>query len=137
MQLNIGIIAACASFLKPLVGRMLKINSSAGYYPSDQPYSRSGRMAYGGSNAYGNRSRQNGTGTGSRTLGDEFEMHTKSRTVASAQEVSSTGTRSVHGGDGYGGGGSDNSSEEIILQNSTPTPGIMCTKDFTVNYSSK
>ncbi|KAH6661951.1 hypothetical protein F5X68DRAFT_145206 [Plectosphaerella plurivora] len=43
LQLNIGIIAACASFLKPLVGRVLKINSSAGYYPSSQQYNRSGR----------------------------------------------------------------------------------------------
>lgn len=130
MQLNIGIIAACASFLKPLVGRMLKINSSAGYYASDQPYGRSG------SKPYGNRSRQTGTGRGgSRALVDDFELHTKSETVVRAQEGSSTGTRSVHGGDGYG--NSDNNSEEIILQSSSPTPGILCTKDFTVDYSSK
>lgn len=133
MQLNIGIIAACASFLKPLVGRMLKINSSAGYYPSDQPYNRSGRVGHSGSNAYGNRSRQNGTGTGSRPPADDFEMHTKSETVVRSQEVSSTTTRSIPGGDG----GSNNDSQENILLNSSPTPGIMCTKDFTVNYSSK
>jgi len=138
MQLNIGIIAACASFLKPLVGRMLKINSSAGYYPSDQPYGRSGQMGYGGSNAYGIRSGHTGTGRGGRTVDDEFEMHAKTGTVVHAQGDSSTaGTRSDHGRDGYGGGISDNNSEEIILQNPGPAPGIMRTTDFVVEYDSK
>ena len=138
MQLNIGIIAACASFLKPLLGRLLKINSSVGYYPSDQPYNRSGPYG-GGSNVYGNRSRKNGTGTGigSRALEDEFELHTKNGASVEAHGVSSTGTRSEHGREEYGGGGSDNNSDEIILQGGAPTPGIMCTKDFTVDYSSK
>ncbi|KAK1975023.1 hypothetical protein LZ30DRAFT_536072, partial [Colletotrichum cereale] len=35
LQLNIGIIAACASFLKPLFGGMLKLNSSVAYYRND------------------------------------------------------------------------------------------------------
>ncbi|OBT61571.1 hypothetical protein VE03_08942 [Pseudogymnoascus sp. 23342-1-I1] len=79
LQLNIGIIAACASFLKPLVGRFLKINSSAGYYASSQQYNRSGRTplsgGIGGSNAYTNNKGRAGLNT--RSKDNEFVRHIK------------------------------------------------------------
>lgn len=100
LQLNIGIIAACASFLKPLVGRFLKINSSVGYYPSSQQYGRSGRTPMGAT----------ALGSGARRQG-EFELHAMGK----------DGTRSVGvGSDGESirpshGVSSDATSEEVIL----------------------
>lgn len=50
LQLNVGIIAACAPALKPLVGRALKISSSRHYnsdnlYENRYPTGRSGRTS--------------------------------------------------------------------------------------------
>ncbi|KAK5660002.1 hypothetical protein OQA88_13468 [Cercophora sp. LCS_1] len=70
LQLNIGIIAACAATLKPLVNRVLKLGSTEQYYNSGSRY------------AYGTgRSRSRGGTLGTREAGrprklsdDEFEM---------------------------------------------------------------
>ena len=146
LQLNIGIIAACASFLKPLVGRLLKINSSVGYsYPST-PYGRSG----------GGRSGR--TPMGVETIGskyphrrraadeshaDEFEMHTKSggsptgesRVVTSVEGAPSSRRHSPdYSAENVA---PDNNSEEIILQKQDTAHGIMMTRDVSVRYSNK
>ncbi|CAI0643224.1 unnamed protein product [Colletotrichum noveboracense] len=56
LQLNLGIIAACAPALKPLVGKALKISSSRRYnsnnlYENRYPTGRTGRTGNGTSNA--------------------------------------------------------------------------------------
>lgn len=141
LQLNIGIIAACASFLKPLVGRLLKINSTLGYtYPSN-PYNRSGRTPMGvetiGSGYPGNKMR------GDRSHVDEFELHTKksdehqviTRVQAARSRVTSPDHSSTEAVDALQ---SDTNSEEIILQKTEPTAkGIMISRDVSVRYSPK
>ncbi|KAL8369498.1 hypothetical protein RB595_000020 [Gaeumannomyces hyphopodioides] len=79
LQLNIGIIAACASFLKPLLGRVLKLNSTAGRHGySSQQYKVSGGRAGFGTGTIGsgggtrNRARADGTVSGP---GDDVELH--------------------------------------------------------------
>lgn len=157
LQLDIGIIAACASFLKPLVGRVLKINSSAGYYPSHQQYIRSDRTplggARGGSSAYANSKRR--TGIADTSMEDEFERHTKNdirvNNIHLGDSQSSSMNTGVHtarshaaspddaDADGVYAYGmpSDANSEEIILQKMEPVHGIMRTRDVTVKYSDK
>ncbi|KAK4154633.1 hypothetical protein C8A00DRAFT_32589 [Chaetomidium leptoderma] len=130
LQLNIGLIAACASFLKPLVGRLLKLNSSAaGYsYPSNNQYNRSGRTPMGvetiGSRYPANKKRG---GRADRSRGmdeeDEYELHTKNmmnhndtddmedssdRQVVTRVEAAA-GRGRGDGGGGGGGGGSHES----------------------------
>lgn len=148
LQLNIGIIAACASFLKPLVGRLLKINSSIGYYPNSRQYNRSGHTPLdagaAGSNAYANSKRR--TGVIDREL-DEFELHGKNDIRVTEQNVTTTRIQAdrshVASGDSSSeavntyGLSSDTNSEEIILQTPEPARGIVCRKDFIVEYSNK
>ncbi|KAH6850619.1 hypothetical protein B0I37DRAFT_117591 [Chaetomium sp. MPI-CAGE-AT-0009] len=141
LQLNIGIIAACASFLKPLVGRLLKINSSVGYsYPS-APYGRSG-------------GRSGRTPMGVETIGskypnrrrgaeeDEFELRTKnggsptgeSRVVTSVEGAPSRRPSPDYSAENVV---PDNNSEEIILQKQDTAHGITMTRDVSVRYSNK
>ncbi|KAK2010638.1 hypothetical protein LZ32DRAFT_680927 [Colletotrichum eremochloae] len=47
LQLNMGIIAACASFLKPLFGRILKLNISAGSHHNHHRYDGSDGTPHG------------------------------------------------------------------------------------------
>ncbi|KAJ3945875.1 uncharacterized protein N0V96_004221 [Colletotrichum fioriniae] len=81
LQLNIGIIAACASYLKPLFGRLLKINSSVDYYPSNERYGRSGQAPLGAgasrNTPYASGNRRTSRIPLDRSLHDEFELHTK------------------------------------------------------------
>ncbi|KAL0938267.1 uncharacterized protein CTRU02_207998 [Colletotrichum truncatum] len=148
LQLNIGIIAACASYLKPLFGRMLKINSTMDYYPNNERYGRSGQTPLGGagsrSNAYASARR---TGIPlDLSVHDEFEMHTKDDTRVVERQVSVVGSRgnmvrspvAMEGRSSaeavYTGClPSDTNSEEIILDKGQR--GILCTRDFTVKYS--
>jgi hypothetical protein len=146
LQLNIGIIAACASFLKPLVGRLLKINSSAGYSYPETPYGRSGNTPHGlqtiGSK-YANRRR---TADVSH-IADEFELHTKARSSDEGPQVvtSVEGARGQprraspnYSTEGVDRAQSDTNSEEIILQKQdAPNDGIMMTRDISVRYSTK
>jgi hypothetical protein len=144
LQLNIGIIAACASFLKPLLGRLLKINSTIGYsYPSNQ-YNRSGRTPAGaetiGSGYPAKRRR-------GRSEVDEFELHTKNdghrdkdhQVVTSVQALRSRGVTSPdHSStDAVDAPQSDANSEEIILQKTEPAHGIMISRDVSVRYTNK
>jgi len=147
LQLNIGIIAACASFLKPLVGRFLKINSSVGYYPSYDRYGQHGHSRTGLSVPGTNSKR---TGTIDRSLGDDFDAPSKYNIRIAGEEIS-PGSTSVQGTRAHvasvgnssteaiyiGGQPSDSNSEEIILQNLDKDRGIMLTRDFTVKYSDK
>ncbi|KEZ39579.1 hypothetical protein SAPIO_CDS9485 [Scedosporium apiospermum] len=147
LQLNIGIIAACASFLKPLVGRFLKINSSVGYYPSYDRYGQRGHSRTGLSVPGTNSKR---TGTIDRSLGDDFDAPSKYNIRIAGEEIS-PGSTSVQGTRAHvasvgnssteaiyiGGQPSDSNSEEIILQNLDKDRGIMLTRDFTVKYSDK
>ncbi|KFY40139.1 hypothetical protein V495_05595 [Pseudogymnoascus sp. VKM F-4514 (FW-929)] len=152
LQLDIGITAACASFLKPLVGRFLKINSSAAYYASSQQYNRSGRTplsgGIGGSNAYTNSKRRAGLNT--RDEDDEFMRHIKNDVRANdihLQDLRSspveTKIQSAQSSPGdYSTDPiydmpSHTNSEEVILQNPKPPHGIMCTRDVTLKYSNK
>ncbi|KAL2882025.1 hypothetical protein SGCOL_002766 [Colletotrichum sp. CLE4] len=154
LQLNVGIIAACASYLKPLFGRLLKINSSVGYYPSNERYGRSGQTPLGAgasrSNAYSSGNKRTSRIPLDRSLHDEFEMHTKDDFRVTGRYVNGgTGTdtradtvRSPVAMEGrcsteavYAGGlPSDANSEEIILQKEHGR-GIVCTRDFSVLYS--
>ncbi|KAF3798057.1 hypothetical protein GCG54_00003960 [Colletotrichum gloeosporioides] len=146
LQLNIGIIAACASFLKPLVGRYLKINSSAGYYPSYERYNHSGRTPLGaetgGSKAQVNSKRRTVIHEGN--LQDEYELQKKGAIHIREQQMSPT-TTEIHAGRYMGNFGdpmtsvyppavpSDTNSEELILQKTEPAQGIVCTRNFTPN----
>lgn len=152
LQLDIGIIAACASFLKPLVGRLLKINSSAGYYASSQLYNRSGRTrlsgGVGGSRADANSKRR--TGPNDRSEHDEFTGHTKNDVRvnnirlgdlnSSPVETEIQASRSSpddYSADTIYGTPSRTNSEEIILQKPEPSHGIIRTRDVTVKYSDR
>ncbi|TIC93577.1 hypothetical protein CH35J_009223 [Colletotrichum higginsianum] len=142
LQLNVGIIAACASFLKPLFGRLLKINSSAAYYPSDPHYNRSGQTPLGAGGSRGNAyaAGRRASIPLDRSLHDEFEMHTKHdlgggepRTKGSQTPLE--GRSSAEATYGYA-LSSDANSEEVILQQKG-VHGIVCKRDFSVKYSSK
>jgi CCR4-NOT transcriptional regulation complex NOT5 subunit len=152
LQLNIGIIAACASFLKPLVGRFLKINSSAAYYASSQQYNRSGRTPLSGgigeSNAYTNSKRRAGLNT--RNEDDEFVRHIKNDVRVSdirLQDLKSSPVETkIQSAQSSAGDycadaiydmPSHTNSEEVILQNPNPSNGIMRTRDVTLKYSNK
>ncbi|KAK4247045.1 hypothetical protein C7999DRAFT_14847 [Corynascus novoguineensis] len=157
LQLNIGIIAACASFLKPLVGRLLKINTSAASYSS-----------YPSNRAYGQRSHGR-TPIGIETIGskyanrrrgaaveshldddDEFELRTK-RTGSPATAArsrrgpgglsmpSSSPSPPLHySADAVEPPPSDTNSEEIILQkHDAPGHAIVMTTNVSVRYSNK
>ncbi len=144
-------MAACASFLKPLVGRMLKINSSIGYssYPSGGGYNRSGRTPLGtdpiGSKYARNRAAgKRGHGFGSQHDGlDEFELHTKKdhrgneTRVEGAQQLPGCPSRDYPSAEAVDAVPSDTNSEEIILQKQEPGHGIVMTRDVTVRYSKK
>ena len=136
LQLNIGIIAACATSLKPLVSRALGL-STTDRYNSNSRY------------AYGSRSRGTpGTkrpvdATGSRhdriatiqefELEDELGRGSASRTAVltnSKGETSSTATSFYKHGSTDGSG-----SEEMILSNSPPQQnfkGILRTTEVIV-----
>jgi hypothetical protein len=147
LQLNIGIIAACASFLKPLVGRLLKINSTLGYtYPSN-PYNRSGRTpmgveTIGGGGGYSGAHKRRGDRS---HADDEFELHTKTSDehhqvvtrvqAAGRSRVRSPDQSSTEAVDALQ---SDTNSEEIILQKMEPAArGIMISRDVSVRYTPK
>ncbi|KAL0781262.1 hypothetical protein CaCOL14_002597 [Colletotrichum acutatum] len=119
LQLNLGIIAACAPSLKPLVGHALKISSSDRYH---------GEL-------YENR-RRTGTNTSKRRQGYrvhdsqvESEMH--GRTFAGSPEVQRSTVGSLHqspyGKDGSRGSGS----EDMILQDDKG-PGLMRTTEISI-----
>jgi hypothetical protein len=142
LQLNIGIIAACASFLKPLVGRLLKINSTLGYtYPSN-PYNRSGRTPMGVETIGGGYSAHKRRGDRSHA-DDELELHTRvsdehqvvTRVQAARSRVTSPDHSSMEAVDALQ---SDTNSEEVILQKMEPTAkGIMISRDVSVRYTPK
>ncbi|AEO68612.1 e0629435-eb59-45cf-9678-2ab46b64b916 [Thermothielavioides terrestris] len=139
LQLDIGIIAACASFLKPLVGRLLKINSSAGYsHPtSGRYYHRGGRTPMGGEtigSKYANRRQAD------RSHADEFELHTKTEheVVTRVQAAGSpAGSQERVSAEAVDVLPSDTNSEEIILQKPGAAHGIVISRDVKVQYSSK
>ena len=135
LQLNIGIIAACATSLKPLFSRILRLNSTERYY--NTPGARYG---------YGSRSRGNklpgdgknetGTGTGTHPGGKggskmfrgagpvhEYELETAIRTSGDENlsntkaETYSTAT-SFYKSDGL------SSSEERILGGPGSRPAV-------------
>ncbi len=159
MQLNIGIMAACASFLKPLVGRILKINSTAGAYSSypsnsGRYYNRSGRTPMGGGaggtvgSRYANGNKRRAADQSD--VEDEFELHVQGRQqqrddegheqqqqpkqqpeqVVESVQAALRDYASTQGGPAS----SDSNSEEIILQKQQ---GIMLTRDVTIRYDSK
>ncbi|KAK8067545.1 Integral membrane protein [Apiospora saccharicola] len=175
LQLNIGIIAACAQFLRPLLGRVLKLNSTAvKSYP--QYPNQEGRGKY-GLQTIGSSATKRRTRLGSLNV-DEFELQTKnledrdsgvgveSPSVANSPATTavprravetSTGPQQRRGYPGGGGGGGgdthsaaaalysermastpDSNSEEYILHHSDKEmEGIVCRKDYTVEYSER
>lgn len=146
LQLNIGIIAACASFLKPLVGRILKINSSAAYYPTYPQYNRSGRTPLGTLDTnVGNNMR---TGMPDQSPRHDRDLPAKGDTRQTQYELSSLGRKDqmprsqVTSGEHSSSEAiytyelpSDSNSEELILQQQDGTNGIIRTRQFTVQYS--
>ncbi|KAK0391543.1 hypothetical protein NLU13_1043 [Sarocladium strictum] len=153
LQLNIGIIAACASFLRPLVGRFLKLNTSAAnYYHSGSNRKGGTRPTAGtiGSSRYAQGRRGKGALTIEEQVGtDEFEMHTKDGDHGSSRAGSSEGQEPSDGGtqppplrlngseDGLYTYGvtSDSRSEDLIIQKPETGRGIMMTRLVRVQYS--
>ncbi|KAK8099628.1 uncharacterized protein PG998_012869 [Apiospora kogelbergensis] len=76
LQLNIGIIAACAQFLRPLLGRVLKLNSTGAKSSSYPQYNKEGHGKY-GLQTIGSSAPKRRTRLGSHNV-DEFELQTKS-----------------------------------------------------------
>ena len=126
LQLNIGIIAACATSLKPLFSRILRLGSTDRYYNTPARYgygSRSRGTKLPGDNNNGeNGGTATGTGTGTGTKNmfrgagpvHEYELETAIRTsdenLSSGKgETYSTATSFYKHGNG------DASSEERIL----------------------
>lgn len=154
-------MAACASFLKPLLGRVLKINSSIGYsYPSD-PYNRSGRTPMGGGGPGGGIGSRYATGGGRRgdRIRDEdddgFELNSKEdlgghgagrnqvitrvQGAAAAARGAGVHVQELSSAEAVNAVPSDANSEEIILQKQSPpgTNGIVMTRDVSVRYTTK
>jgi len=146
MQLNIGIMAACASFLKPLVGRLLKLNSTAGGYSSypssgGRYYNRSGRTPMGGGTGGGNIGSRYANGNKRRAadqsdVEDEFELHVQGRQKQQPEQVVESVQAALRDYASTSGGAasSDSNSEEIILQKQQ---GIILTRDVTIRYDRK
>ncbi|KAK8071365.1 Integral membrane protein [Apiospora hydei] len=179
LQLNIGIIAACAQFLRPLLGRVLKLNStSAKSYPQ---YNPEGRGKYGLQTIGSSAPNKRRTRLGSHNV-DEFELQTKNLEldgddrdsgVVGVNEISSEASspatmvhrdggltpppppRRPHHRELDSGNTShsaaafyaetttttmspDSNSEEFILHKSQKEmEGIVCRKDYTVQYSAR
>ncbi|KAK7946907.1 uncharacterized protein PG986_011228 [Apiospora aurea] len=178
LQLNIGIIAACAQFLRPLLGRVLKLNStSAKSYPQ---YNQEGRGKYGLQTIGSSAPNKRRTRLGSHNV-DEFELQTKNLELEEegrdsgvvgvdeiSSEMSSPATmvhrdggltpppppRRPHHRELDSGNAShsaaafyaettttttvspDSNSEEFILHKSQKEmEGIVCRKDYIVQYS--
>ncbi|KZL85174.1 integral membrane protein, partial [Colletotrichum incanum] len=119
LQLNLGIIAACAPSLKPLVGHALKISSSDRYH---------GEL-------YENR-RPAGTNTSKRRQGyrvhdgqREFEMH--ERPFAGSPEVRHTAVGKIHGGVYENDDSRRSGSEDMILKDDAGH-GIMRTTEISI-----
>ena len=170
LQLNIGIIAACAQFLRPLLGRVLKLNStSAKSYPQ---YNQENRGKY-GLQTIGSSATKRRTRLGSLNV-DEFELQTKNLDdrdsgvgVGEGHDSSETSSpaptvprrasqvRAPQRHREHPGGGNthtvaafysestttsrpDSNSEEFILHRSDKVmEGIVCRKDYTVQYSER
>lgn len=148
LQLNIGIIAASASFLKPLVGRILKINSTIGYYGtsgnagSGRPY---------GSQTIGSRASKRRTIITDRAVIQDYELDKFHGTIPDDSKLSPIAERTrpvrspIHDsprsiGAFYEEGTQlDNSSEEIILQKPEPlgAGGIVLKREYTVKYGER
>lgn len=139
LQLNIGIIAACSSFLKPLLGRLLKLNSSAASYPTYPQYNRSHRAPLG--NGYGPGTSR--TGVSNQDPHDEFKLQYRNKIPAPEREASTVATKvqvasrcnSPPGADYYKHRPSDTNSEDILLNQLEPAHGIVRTTEYTVKYS--
>ncbi|KAK1963320.1 hypothetical protein LY78DRAFT_614479 [Colletotrichum sublineola] len=120
LQLNLGIIAACAPSLKPLLGRALKISSNGPYH---------GEL-------YENR-RPTGTSTSKRRQGyrvhdsyGEFEMY--DRPFAGTPEVSHTAVGNIDGAAYKRNGSRGSESEDMILKEER-VHGIMRTTEISIN----
>lgn len=164
LQLNIGIIAACAQFLRPLLGRVLKLNSTA--VKSYPQYNQEGRGKY-GLQTIGSSATKRRTRLGSLNV-DEFELQTKnledrdagvgigesnSETSSPAttvpqraqpqREYPVSGSGNSHSAAAYYSDGRttstpDSKSEDYILHKSDKDmEGIVCRKDYTVQYSKR
>jgi hypothetical protein len=140
LQLNIGIIAACASFLRPLVGRFLKLNTSAiNYYQSGSNHNNKGSSTRPTLGTIGSSSYAAGRhGKGAHTIEDEcdtdeFELHTKTADTASTSE--DVRPLRSEGGNYMYGVTSDSRSDDLIIQKPEPARGIVRTRDVRVQYS--
>jgi hypothetical protein len=149
LQLNIGIIAACASFLRPLVGRFLKLNTTAMNYQSNSNNKGSARPTLGtiGSNSYapGRHGKSGAHTIEDEFETDEFEMHTRAAEHSTSRSSPNNEPgeeeirplrlqRSEEGFYTYG-VTSDSKSEELIIQKPEPVRGIVLTRDVRVQYS--
>lgn len=135
LQLNIGIIAACASFLKPLLGRLLKLNSTAASYPTYTKYARSYRATPAGSK-YASGSRR----TGSASPHDDFESQYRDNILALEREASPHAVPVVSGGGMpgcYKQQPPDVDSDDIQLLPLEPARGIVRTREYSVKYSER
>jgi hypothetical protein len=125
LQLQLGIIAACATSLKPLFSRILKLNTTDRYYGTPGARygygSRSNRLTGargGGGYGAGTGNRTNNTGTGTDNADkQEYELETAARGSADDGNLSngkgetySTATSFYKHGSAEGSG-----SEEMIL----------------------
>ncbi|KAE9573391.1 hypothetical protein CGCSCA5_v004381 [Colletotrichum siamense] len=122
LQLNLGIIAACAPSLKPLVGHALKISSSDRYH---------GEL-------YENR-RPTGTNSSMRRRGyrehnSQAEYELQDRPFAGSPDAHKAAVGNIHDTvyEKHGGRGSGSGSEEMILREDKSNAGIMRTTEISV-----
>lgn len=148
LQLNIGIAAACASFLKPLVGRLLKINSSVAYSHPPNSYNRGGRTPGDDVEGIGGKYYAASNRGADRSDVDEVELQTKNdvgagdhrvmtKIQAPRTHVASPDFSSAEAVDAVP---SDANSEDMILplqKHREGNSGIVITRDITVRYSNK
>jgi hypothetical protein len=117
LQINLGIIVACAPTLRPLLGRALKLSSSDKYYD----------------NYYAERSRQSHRRRTGTLEGQGYDLEDMAHFDKGANMRTT-----VRGGErgGYDKGtGNRSGSEEIILQG-TESHGILRTTEIDVRYPS-
>lgn len=132
LQLNLGIIAACATSLKPLFSRILKLSTSDRYYNTPARYGYGSRSR--GPKLTGNGGKDgNGTGTGTGAKNmygragpvHEYELETNIRTSGDENLSNGKGETYSTATSFYKHGSADESGSEERILGQVPGPGVV------------
>ncbi|KAK4142488.1 uncharacterized protein C8A04DRAFT_13202 [Dichotomopilus funicola] len=142
LQLNLGIIAACASCLRPLVGRILRLNSTSDNshtHTHGHRHNPFGTATIGSNDRNGRRHRKQPSSStaGAISHSEDHELSTfndEPTTIDDDDDDYSNGNNNNNNSDGGGEVPSDANSEEVILQMEERFEGIMTRTDITVRY---